>query len=172
MDVGATAKSHAHLQAGHISNLHLPGELELMESEHPGDKIKIKSEDGVDAFIPTTLDRPLFVSRGTEAKAVWETAARSMEKLNHPWGMVNLIWTYEGGQWTNFVFPRIGFRPEFFHREANGLQQVSISPAALEMDGTEVTSTKENFDRLSRRHVDAMFTQVCRPIGELAVIAA
>lgn len=72
--------------------------------------------------------------------------------------MLNLIATFQNGQWTVFILPRGKHRPVAY--DAEGDAKLTISPAAIDLAGVVVVPQPDHFARVTAGALEAIFTEV------------
>ena len=73
--------------------------------------------------------------------------------------MLNILATFEKGDWVIHIFPRILHRPKQYFE--SGEKQILLSPAAVDMGGVFITPREEDFNKISPDDVKDIFKQVC-----------
>ena len=72
--------------------------------------------------------------------------------------MINIVGFLQTKRLCLVVFPRRKHRPDAFFK--SGEEQISISPAVVEMGGILVTPLQRDFERLDKDLVEAIFEEV------------
>lgn len=72
--------------------------------------------------------------------------------------LLNLVATYQNGQWTVFLLPRSRHRPTCYLAE--GDKQLTISPAAIDLAGVLVVPQPDHFARLTAQNVAEIYAEV------------
>ncbi len=72
--------------------------------------------------------------------------------------MLNLIVTFQGGQWSVFILPRGKHRPGCY--DAEGDAKLTISPAAIDLAGVVVVPQPDHFDRVTAEDLEVIFAEV------------
>ncbi len=72
--------------------------------------------------------------------------------------MINLIVTYQQGQWTIFIMPRGKHRPECYYAEGDA--KLTISPAAIDLAGVMVVPEPEHFARITAEDIERIYDEV------------
>ena len=73
--------------------------------------------------------------------------------------MMNVLTYFEEGELVVHIFPRILHRPDCYFKD--GLDQILISPASVDMGGVFITPRLEDYEKLSSSHVEEILDQVC-----------
>ena len=84
--------------------------------------------------------------------------------------MMNLLGFYTDNCWRIHLFPRAKHRPAFYFKE--GPEKLLISPAAVELGGICTTPREEDFQKVTREHIVAMYQEVCVSPEKFAGIKA
>lgn len=72
--------------------------------------------------------------------------------------MLNLVVTFQNGQWTVFILPRGKHRPAVY--EAEGDAKLTISPAAIDLAGVVVIPQPDHFARVTAEDLKGIFAEV------------
>ncbi|MFN0108394.1 MAG: DUF4922 domain-containing protein [Blastocatellia bacterium] len=72
--------------------------------------------------------------------------------------MLNLIVTFQNGQWSAFILPRGKHRPACY--DAEGDAKLTISPAAIDLAGVVVVPHPDHFDRVTAEDLGKIFAEV------------
>jgi hypothetical protein len=72
--------------------------------------------------------------------------------------MMNLLCTQQGSRIRLIVFPRGKHRPDVYY--ASGEQNVTVSPASVDLAGLMITPLKKDFDKLSSDILRQIFREV------------
>lgn len=75
--------------------------------------------------------------------------------------MLNVITSYQHGQWRVIFFPRAKHRPSCFFAE--GDDRILLSPASVDFGGVCVTPLEQDFRRVDQEILRTMFQEVCLP---------
>ena len=72
--------------------------------------------------------------------------------------MLNILASFEHGDWIIHIFPRTLHRPaQYFEK---GEKQILLSPAAVDLGGMLITPREEDFIKISKEDVTDIFNQV------------
>lgn len=87
-------------------------------------------------------------------------ALRQLAALTQAEGepLLNLIATYQNGQWTVFIFPRSKHRPACYFAEGDA--QLLVSPAAIDLAGVLVVPRPDHFVRITARDLEQIYAEV------------
>jgi uncharacterized protein DUF4922 len=147
---GASAPDHFHFQAAAASEIPVLRQLPEVK-------------DNRCVVASSTFGRNMIVVRSNDAAEVEQGIERTIEALrrldsaaDEP--MLNILGHFEGGRYTAVIFPRVAHRPACYF--ATDDQQLSISPAVLEMCGVLVTTEADHFDRLDAAIARAIYEEV------------
>lgn len=81
--------------------------------------------------------------------------------------MINLIVTYQKGQWTIFIMPRGKHRPDCYY--ADGDAKLTISPAAIDLAGVMVVPEAAHFARITGETLERIYDEVTIGTDKLEV---
>ncbi|HJQ69108.1 MAG TPA: DUF4922 domain-containing protein [Blastocatellia bacterium] len=160
---GASAPDHLHFQA--CSRAGLP--IEALLAEEPTeaahcDICAASAQEGFELFTLTNGGRTVVVFRGSRpdelAGWVYQTIAELPPDSSGGEPMVNIVCTYDNGQWTLYLFPRALHRPACFFAE--GDEQLLVSPGAIDMAGVLVVPERAHFEKLSAERAEAIYAEV------------
>jgi hypothetical protein len=98
---------------------------------------------------------------------VHETLQKATGSTDEP--MLNIICSYQEGEWRVMIFPRAKHRPAFFFAE--GDNKILISPAAVDFGGVVITPLEQDFRKLMKEHLIQMFDEVSIATATFATIA-
>lgn len=73
--------------------------------------------------------------------------------------MLNIMATFEHGEWIIYIFPRTLHRPAQYFETVE--KQIVLSPASVDMGGVLITPREEDFNKISEKDVIDIFSQVC-----------
>jgi hypothetical protein len=159
---GASAPDHMHFQAGTKDFMPLVNDYKRLKDTH----VEVLVEAAT--FQISRLNNYLRTVYCIESITM-ESACDAFEKLyNHlsltlskgegieP--LMNIVCSYENGNWFTFVLPRKAFRP--WQYTAEGEQQLMVSPATVEMSGIFITPVESHFERITKEDIVSIFEQV------------
>lgn len=156
---GASAPDHLHFQAG-IKGF-LPIEKEFKEG-----KCCQKVKQTGEVSISTRLDylRGIITLQSKSKNSLVECFNRIYSKLEvmnvgEEEPMLNILSTYENGEWIVHIFPRILHRPKQYFE--SGEKQILLSPASVDMGGVLIIPREEDFIKITKEDVSDIFRQVC-----------
>ena len=72
--------------------------------------------------------------------------------------MLNLLCSWKNGQWTVWLFPRRLHRPSCYF--ADGIQQLLISPASVDLAGVFITPRGEDFQKVTATDIATIMDEV------------
>ena len=156
---GASAPDHLHFQAG-IKGF-LPIEDDFLNDKCCQSVRKIGS-----VTISHWLDyqRGIFTLNGKDKVALVDRFNQIYKQLQmmepqevEP--MLNILASFEHGEWVIHIFPRILHRPGQYFEE--GVKQIILSPASVDMGGVLITPREEDFIKITEADVQDIFKQVC-----------
>lgn len=168
---GASAPDHLHFQMGLKGFMPIDYEYDAMIT---GAGEKLVDIDGLlvfavgkplRKFIAIEGDEPSAISR--VFKEVYEAASELSGSQEEP--MMNILSSYDDGEWRVLIFPRKKHRPSFFFEEGEG--KILISPAAVDLGGVVITPVEKDFHRVDEGVLETLFREVCLPTGEFNRLA-
>ncbi len=165
---GASAPDHLHFQAGNKG--FLPLERDLKNLPHS----QILFRRHLSVYSLDNYLRTLWVLEFTdpqEAVVIFREIyyflyCRQENKEEEP--MMNLITWYETGKWTVCLFPRALHRPSFYTEQ--GKEHLLISPGAVDMGGVIITPREEDFEKITAKQVQQIFSEVCLKNESLSLL--
>ncbi len=162
---GASAPDHFHFQI--IPSGRLPIEKEIMNLR-PSSASALT--ENVLFYLPDSLGRQAVVLEGTDAHALGRAfhsfldgLRNTLKEVEEP--MINIVGFLQAKRLCLVVFPRRKHRPDAFFK--SGEEQISISPAVVEMGGILVTPLRRDFERLDKNLVEAIFEEVSMERGQV-----
>lgn len=157
---GASAPDHMHFQAGNLHFLPLINDYARMRYNR-------KQISNAGAYKIYSLENYLRSVICIESEkengicAAFEWLYSTLEpQESEP--MMNVCCCYVENKWLLFVFPRRAFRP--WQYNAEGDEQLLISPATVEMGGVLVVPVEEHFNRIKREDIISIYSQVSATI--------
>ena len=161
---GASAPDHLHFQA--CSRELLPVEQELKADDTiDAAHCSVCEETRRDSFELFSLEgygRSVIVFRGGNPEEIAEWFYRVLDQLPRDAmdvePMINIICTYESGTYTLYMFPRRRHRPASFFAE--GDDRLLVSPGAIDMAGVVVVPERDDFAKLGREQMEAIYSEV------------
>lgn len=152
---GASAPDHLHYQAVLASELPL---LRHVERLHRG--FGCEYSDDLDPALPMKFVS-VVASPSDDAlmKKVVRACGLSAETGLPDSGMVNsFVWVDEDNNLRAIVFPRSRHRPECYFRK--GEERIAVSPGALDMAGLFIVPRAEDYAKLTRQRIEAIYREV------------
>ncbi len=157
---GASAPDHLHFQMGNKDFMPIDEEYDEMVTKH-GEKIAdadgllvFAVGDQLRKFISFEADNLLLVENAFGA--LYGAMQQLSGSDDEP--MMNVLSSFQDGEWRVIVFPRAKHRPSFFFEEEE--KKMVISPAAVDFGGVLITPLERDFLRITADHVIEMFTEV------------
>lgn len=157
---GASAPDHKHFQAGNRSFLPLDQEYESIkrsagEELNANERIRVYS---IERYL-----RSLFSFESADAMILQKAFALFYGAFQAATGsgeepMMNIIVSYENGEWRVLLFPREKHRPSFFFEE--GEKRILVSPAAVDLGGVLTMPREEDFTKITRDHIVRIYSEV------------
>lgn len=153
---GASAPDHIHFQAGNKGFLPMETEWRakglLLSETKQGNLWKIND----------TL-RTGWILEGSDKEGIrllFETIYQLLEEQPTPdEPMMNLLAWTEGSKWILVVLPRRKHRPDCFFAE--GEQQLTISPASVDLGGVFITPLEKDFNKITPEDIAGILQEVC-----------
>ena len=75
-----------------------------------------------------------------------------------PEPMLNILASFENGDWIIHIFPRMLHRPSQYFLTDD--KQLILSPASVDMGGVFITPREEDYNKISEKDVTDIFRQV------------
>jgi ATP adenylyltransferase/5',5'''-P-1,P-4-tetraphosphate phosphorylase II len=165
---GASAPDHMHFQAGTKDSLPLVNDYKRLKETHAS---LLVTTEKMQLFQINNYLRTVYCIESTDI----ESAKDSFEKLYSYFTsppttlleergergeiepMMNIVCIFENGKWFTFVLPRKAFRP--WQYNADGDQQLLVSPATVELCGIFITPIESHFERITKADVVSILEQ-------------
>jgi hypothetical protein len=156
---GASAPDHLHLQAGNKGFMPIDREYETLVTDL-GEKIA--DVDGLLVFAVGRFLRRFFAFESDDAALLQAAIYRFLDTARTLSGgdeepMVNILSSYQDGEWRVIVFPRARHRPSFFGKEEDGFL---ISPAAVDLGGVLTLPRERDFDRITTEIIVRLYEEI------------
>ena len=156
---GASAPDHLHFQAGEKGFLPLEADIDSLID---GGEVLADSREMRVVAVDAQLRR--FVALRSHERESLIGAFRAVESAfpgaaggkEEP--MMNVLASFDRGEWTVLAFPRARHRPSMYF--AQGERRILISPAAVDCGGVLITPLEKDFQALSADHVREMFDEI------------
>ena len=157
---GASAPDHFHFQAGNKNMMPVDREINAFAGKQ-GEILFKNGETTLTAVGKSYLRKLLLLVSSSEENLVLHfqnilNILKERGQEGEP--MMNILGSWEKGQWRILLFPRDRQRPEQFY--AGGKEQILISPASVELGGLAILPRKEDFDKLTKQDLVAIYKQV------------
>jgi len=157
---GASAPDHLHFQAGTTGFMPLDREFPALR-ERRGEGLGVHG--GVRVTAMERIPCRCVVLEGDDRDALAGECARLLDILGDVTGgdeepMVNIVVLYDG-RWRVVVIPRARHRPSCY--AADGEEGILLSPASVDLCGVCITPREEDFRRIGREQLAAIFAEVC-----------
>lgn len=154
---GASAPDHMHFQAGNKGFLPWEREWEtypkaVLRRTDSYALWKVQA-DGRFAWVLKTTDKQSAVRLFDEIYASLNNTTPEEEP------MMNLLAWYTDGHWVLTIFPRKKHRPTCF--SAMGEEQLTISPASVDLGGVFITPIEKDFEKINAEHIRTILEEVC-----------
>lgn len=147
---GASAPDHMHLQAGTSGIVPIQtGWQRLMRTLQP---VITANDEGEGISLMTGYACPVFVIRsqhGDTEKKLFRKLYRALEQVvpAQPEPMMNIMAWKQGEDFITLIFPRKKHRPDCYSK--TGVEQILVSPGALDMAGLIITPREEDFCKIN-----------------------
>ncbi len=157
---GASAPDHLHFQAGEKGFMPIEEEYEQLIT---GSGEKIADVNGLLAFAVGDFRRR-FVSFESDEGELLQKAFTAFFRAMHDVSAtsdeprINVLSSYQDGEWRVVIFPRAKHRPSFFFEE--GEKKMLVSPAAVDFGGVITTPIEKDFRHITKEHVMQVFDEV------------
>jgi ATP adenylyltransferase/5',5'''-P-1,P-4-tetraphosphate phosphorylase II len=162
---GASAPDHLHFQAG--SKGFIPLEIHWNAWRHFAERIIEYPDFSLLRHI--TYPHALLVMESSDRQTLitwFENIYRQLENPdNGVEPMMNLLCSWENGQWIVWLFPRRLHRPVCYF--ADGAQQLLISPASVDLAGVFITPREEDFQKVTASDLATIMDEVSIPCDSL-----
>lgn len=157
---GASAPDHLHFQAGANGFMPLDEEYKSIRTTH-GSRLYHSSR--LTAYAIDRYFRHVLAWEGNDRAVLQEVFVAVYEILQDLTGsdeepLMNIMVGYSGGMWRVLLFPRSRHRPAVFFAE--GDDQILLSPAAVDLGGVCITPREDDFRKITREQVVAIFEEV------------
>ncbi len=160
---GASAPDHMHFQAGILGFMPIEKEIGMMVQKYG--RTLFSSPDLSVTAIEDSLRR--FIVLESENMDLLSGAfthlIRYMKALNGEEPMINMLGYYRN-KWQVFVFPRARHRPWQYFEE--GEKNILLSPASVDMGGLLITPLEKDFNKISKRDIEDIFSQVSFSVSQ------
>ncbi len=158
---GASAPDHLHFQAGNKFFMTIDDEFHQIKNEYGSeifesdDLCVFAVDDGMRKFISIeSLDKDLLVKTFNK---FYKTYSAIMNESQEP--LMNLAGFYEEEfGWRVIIFLRAKHRPAVFFAEDES--KLLVSPAAIDLGGVCVFPREEDFNRITKEQISAIFKEV------------
>jgi hypothetical protein len=164
---GASAPDHFHYQAAQKGVMPIDSEIDNLKPDQK--KILVDKEDFT-AYSIHDYFRNCIVMESGWKEPIDYFFAQLLKKLQYNGEagepLMNLIASYNEGQYRLIVFPRKAQRPSCYYRE--GADRIVVSPASVELGGIIVTPREEDFLKITIKDLKQIFEEVSLNIGFLS----
>jgi len=153
---GASAPDHLHFQAGTKNFLPLIKDYKNLKQKNAE---LILNTNTFEIFLLKNYLRKVFCIETHSCENAEK--AFNLLKTNDliDTNKINLVASFENGNFLIFVFPRRTFRPwQFFAENEN--ERLLISPGSVEMSGILITPVKAHFEKITKTDVESIYQQV------------
>jgi hypothetical protein len=168
---GASAPDHLHFQAGNKGFMTIDREYDRIKKDR-GEVLTASAHLDVYAvgnylrnFISLESNDRAALLDGFEA--FYETFLTLSPAAEEP--MLNILASFEAGEWRVILFPRARHRPSFFFAE--GDEKILLSPASVDLGGVCITPVEKDFQRVTKEHLTQMCAEVCLSKADFAALS-
>jgi hypothetical protein len=168
---GASAPDHLHFQAGNKGFMTIDREYERIKKER-GEVLTASAHLDVYAvgnylrnFISLESNDRAALLDGFEA--FYEVFLALSPAAEEP--MLNVLASFEKGQWRIILFPRARHRPSFYFAE--GDEKILLSPASVDLGGVCITPVEKDFHRVTKETLVQMCNEVCLSKADFAALS-
>lgn len=156
---GASAPDHLHFQAGIKGFLQIEKDVKNGQSCH-----QVRQIGTVLLSHWPEYQRGIITLKSDNKNSLIEVFTQIYSKLevmqpDETEPMLNILASFEDGEWMIHIFPRILHRPSQYFE--TGKKQILLSPASVDMGGVLITPREEDFDKITAEDVSDIFSQVC-----------
>jgi len=155
---GASAPDHFHFQAGIRDLLPVEEELEQLLAHHA----EVVSDKGpVRIWAVENYLRRFVLLQSRDAELLTASireVINSLEKRDQDEPMINMVSWIDQSSWNILIFPRALQRP--FQYFADDPEKLVVSPAAVELGGVVVLPRRQDYDKITSRDLESIFSQV------------
>lgn len=159
-ECGASAPDHLHFQAG--ENSFMPVEAEFKRMKTKNSNLLIAGEKTSVWAFDHYLRRMVSVETSNliEGIKAIEFIFNKLEEFqpDREEPMLNVLCNFHKGNWTIHLFPRKLHRP--WQYQAEGKEQLLISPASVDFGGVFIVPRKEDFEKITREDIADIFDQL------------
>jgi len=155
---GASAPDHLHFQAG------IKGFLPI-EADYSNDQCcqRVRMIDNVTISHWIDYGRGIITLNGNNKENLIQCFDRIYHELeilqtSVPEPMLNILASFENGDWIIHIFPRMLHRPSQYFLTDD--KQLILSPASVDMGGVFITPREEDYNKISEKDVTDIFRQV------------
>jgi hypothetical protein len=154
---GASAPDHHHFQACRRAGIPLFEEI----NHWPRDYRVQQAE--LEVFTLHDYRLQILIASGRKMNTIAAWFAESFDHLTILTGasaepLLNLVLTYDSNAWTIYLFPRAKHRPACYYAE--GDEQLTISPAGIDLTGVLVVPDPNHFARLTALDVEQIYAEI------------
>jgi hypothetical protein len=158
---GASAPDHMHFQAGTRGFMHIDEEYPSVVARQ-GRDITLSDDVKVNAvargchrrFVAFESSLPDRI--GAAVSAFVKALQGVSDTKEEP--MINVLASYADDRWSVLLFPRARHRPSVFFE--GGEKRILLSPAAVDMGGMCITPREEDFFKMTKEDLVAIFEEV------------
>jgi hypothetical protein len=154
---GASAPDHFHFQAGN------KGFMPIRNDFLSINKIAIKGNRAARSLIFENYKRKCIILQGNDEQTLtnwFDQLYQIMSEItgHEPEPMMNMLVSWDKGQWLVFIFPRKLHRPWQYFDETE--KKILLSPASVDLGGVFITPREEDFRKITPSDIIDIFEQV------------
>ncbi len=154
---GASAPDHLHFQAVLNNQLPLVKDYFFLKDEKAE---LLQSDSKTNMYVLRDYIRKVYCIESLnlyDARNVFKKLYLFLKTEDEQEPMMNVYAMFKSNCYYLWIVPRSNFRPWQYFEE--GEDQITISPAAVEMAGVLITPVKEHFDKIDRMDVISILEQ-------------
>ena len=155
---GASAPDHFHFQA--VEKNSLPIETEFTYLENHFSEILLQNEKIKIIAVEKYLRRFMAIvsENKNEIEKGFQYIYHNLETGNGEEPMMNILCSFQDGKWRVLIFPRDKQRPSHYFKTNE--EQITVSPAAVEMGGVLVLPEEEDFLKITKKEIMEIYEEV------------
>ncbi len=154
---GASAPDHHHFQACQRAGIPLFADIKHWPRDY-----RVQQKD-LEVFTLRDYRLQILIASGGKMDTIAAWFVESLDRLAiltsapaEP--LLNLVLTYDANAWTIYLFPRAKHRPSCYYAE--GDEQLTISPAGIDLTGVLVVPDPNHFARLTALDVARIYAEI------------
>jgi ATP adenylyltransferase/5',5'''-P-1,P-4-tetraphosphate phosphorylase II len=157
---GASAPDHLHFQAGTKDWMPLERDFDLVKQRWGRVLVDRRGLEVTAVFAPLQNFIAIESSDSADIEGAFEVFFSAYQQLaqtqDEP--MLNILSSYDQGNWRVILFPRAKHRPAAFFAEDDS--KILFSPASVDLGGVCVLPVERDFDKLTHDQLGELFQEV------------